>query len=50
MPFAAIAEAQLILTDDLIRDALRGQQGAQGSPEAPRRDRRLTKNDETETE
>ena len=38
VPYEAIAEARLVLTDDLIRDALsQGQQGAQGSKEAPRR-------------
>ena len=36
VPFEAIAEARLMLTDDLIRDALsEGQQGPQGGAQAP---------------
>ncbi len=45
VPFEAIAEARLILTDDLIRDALsQGQQGPQGGAQAPCRGRRGRRN------
>ena len=49
VPFEAIAEARLILTDDLIRDALsQGQQGPQGGAQAPCRGRRGRRNRQSE--